>query len=75
MLESFGALDRLQNFVSNYGRAFYKRPPAANARRIILRKVRGIKVEDTWPLGHDRVIPFWADKELEWEISTCSASR
>lgn len=69
MLESFGALDRLQDFVSNYGRAFYRRPPGANARRIILRKVRGIKVADTWPVGDDRVIPFWADKELEWGIS------
>ena len=69
MLESFGALDRLQNFVSGYGRAFYKRPPEANARRITLRRVNGIKVEDTWRVGGDHVVPFWAGRELGWEIS------
>ncbi|KIJ70344.1 hypothetical protein HYDPIDRAFT_105051 [Hydnomerulius pinastri MD-312] len=69
MLESFGALDKLQNFVSDYGRAFYRRPPSANARRIVLQKVKGIKVEDTWVIGNVSVTPFWAGKEIGWRIS------
>lgn len=69
ILESFGALDRLQGFVSDYGRAFYRQPAGANARRIILGRVKGIRVEDTWPLGGDCVVPFWAGKEIGWEIS------
>ncbi|KAI6151833.1 Dihydroorotase [Pisolithus tinctorius] len=71
-LESFGALDRLQGFVSDHGRAFYGRPAGANARRIVLRRVQGIRVEDTWPLGGDRVVPFWAGKEIGWEIGDVS---
>lgn len=69
MLESFGALDKLQNFVSGYGRAFYGRSAGANARRIVLEKAKRYRVEDTWSFGDQTVRPFWAGKELGWQIS------
>lgn len=72
MLESFGALDKLQNFVSDHGRAFYRRSAGANARRIVLAKVKRYRVEDTWSFGDATVRPFWAGKELDWEISDVS---
>ncbi|KAF9221928.1 Dihydroorotase [Gyrodon lividus] len=72
ILESFGALDKLQKFVSNYGRAFYRRPPGANARRVMLQKVKGYQVEDTWSFGNESVRPFWAGKEIGWKISDVS---
>lgn len=69
MLESFGALDKLQNFVSGYGRAFYRRSPGANARRIVLEKVKQYRVEDAWSFDDETVRPFWAGKELCWQIA------
>lgn len=74
MLELFGALDKLQNFVSDYGRAFYRRSAGANARRIVLAKVKGYRVEDTWSFGDATVQPFWTGKELGWQIIDVSAS-
>lgn len=73
MLGSFGALDKLQNFVSDYGRAFYRHSAGANARRIVLAKVERYRVEATWSFGDTTVLPFWTGKELEWEISDVSA--
>lgn len=72
LLESFGALDRLQNFVSNYGRAFYGRKAGANARRIVLDKVNNYRMEDTWTFDDESVRPFWGGKELGWQISDVS---
>jgi dihydroorotase len=68
MLQSFGALDKLQNFVSYNGRAFYRYPPGANARRVVLQKVKGYRVEDVWTVGNETVRPFWGGKEIEWQI-------
>lgn len=68
MLESFGALDKLQHFVSGYGRAFYRRGAGSNARRIVLEKVQQYRVEDTWSFGDETVRPFWTGKELGWQI-------
>ncbi|EPQ59378.1 Dihydroorotase [Gloeophyllum trabeum ATCC 11539] len=69
LLESFGALDKLENFVSGFGRAFYGRPITKETEsRVVLKKVSGKKVADRWALGQESVVPFWAGKELDWEI-------
>lgn len=71
LLESFGALKRLEGFVSKNGRAFYQREvPKDIQPSVFLRKVtsgEGI-IEETYALGDDSVVPFWAGKELGWEI-------
>jgi len=74
MLESFGAVDKLQNFASGYGRAFYRRSVGVNARRIVLERVKRYRVGDTWSFGDETVRPFWAGKELGWQISDVSPS-
>ncbi|CAL1700564.1 unnamed protein product [Somion occarium] len=66
LLESFGALDKLEHFVSGFGRAFYGRPAADE--RVTLRKTLHKFVEDSWALGDATVVPFWAGKQIGWEI-------
>jgi len=33
-----------------------------------LQKVEGRKVVELWVMGNESVVPFWAGKELRWEI-------
>jgi len=73
LLEEFGALERVEGFASTFGRAFYGREVGATregAGRVVLRKVEGEgrKVDERWVLGEESVVPFWAGKELKWEI-------
>ncbi|PSR73090.1 hypothetical protein PHLCEN_2v11037 [Hermanssonia centrifuga] len=75
LLESFGALDKLEGFVSTNGRAFYKKPvrqyeiegEGMQEDRVALRKAKHV-VENVWTLGGDSVVPFWAGKDIGWEI-------
>ncbi|KAF9468924.1 hypothetical protein BDZ94DRAFT_1182680 [Collybia nuda] len=71
LLESFGALERLQGFVSENGRAFYKREVSRDIQTtVVLRKVNagsGI-IQEAYGLGTDSVVPFWAGRKLDWEI-------
>ncbi|THH33605.1 hypothetical protein EUX98_g599 [Antrodiella citrinella] len=68
LLESFGSLDKLEGFVSGNGRAFYQRPAKAAAQKTVLRRVGGKKVDAKWAKGDEEVVPFWAEKEIGWEI-------
>jgi dihydroorotase len=65
-------LDRLEGFVSTFGRSFYGVPAGEHVegkgRVVLLRKVQGKRVEEKWDLGGESVVPFWAGKELGWEI-------
>lgn len=70
LLESFGALDNLEGFVSRNGRAFYQRPyTGEGSGKVTLRKLSDRKqLESTYILGNDSLIPFWAGKEIGWEL-------
>lgn len=71
LLDSFGALDKLQAFVSTNGRTFYGLPltPAKGPlSEVILRKVESKEVEVQFSLGKQTVVPFMAGKKLDWEI-------
>lgn len=71
LLETFGALDKLEGFVSVFGRKFYGREVAAGNRenRVTLEKLKKSKVLDaSYTLGGESVVPFWAGRELGWEI-------
>ncbi|KAJ3550185.1 hypothetical protein NMY22_g606 [Coprinellus aureogranulatus] len=64
LLESFGALDKLEGFVSSNGRAFYQRPFSSQktGRELVtLRKVAPRKVEEEYSLRQQRLVPFWAE--------------
>ncbi|KAI0068889.1 dihydroorotase [Artomyces pyxidatus] len=69
LLESFDALDKLEGFVSTFGRSFYGRPVQSEqgAGLVTLRRVVR-KVTSSYSRGEDIVSPFWAGRELGWEI-------
>ncbi|WVQ86008.1 dihydroorotase, homodimeric type [Cryptococcus sp. DSM 104549] len=69
LLESFGALDKLEGFVSGHGRKFYG-VPAKKGEEVRLRKTKedeGV-VKGTFKGDGIEVMPFWAGKRLGWEI-------
>ncbi|KAF8220360.1 Dihydroorotase [Tricholoma matsutake] len=71
LLESFGALDKLEGFVSNFGRAFYKREAGADSShsKVMLQKIaEEALIDDRYVLNDDVVVPFWAGKEIGWKI-------
>lgn len=70
LLESFGALEKLEGFVSGHGRAFYGRPAKEGGERIVLRRAsRKVVAIEGYGAGTTHVVPFWAGKEIGWEIA------
>jgi len=57
--------------VSRFGRAFYGRElqGTIEEKKTVLRKIEGKKVDEQWVMGNESVVPFWAGKELRWEIA------
>lgn len=68
LLESFGALDKLQGFVSDNGRNFYKVPAKAGQELKLRRPATPTKVPARLEGHGAEVVPFWAGRELAWEI-------
>ncbi|WFD30173.1 dihydroorotase [Malassezia sp. CBS 17886] len=82
LLESFGALDKLNGFVSEHGRAFY-REPATRGRFVTLRRAQGDEgkvppayvgstsqaLADTDPRKL-QVVPYYAGRDLAWVIDS-----
>ncbi|KAH9938615.1 Dihydroorotase [Fomitopsis serialis] len=68
LLDSFGALGRLEGFVSTYGRAFYRVPVSQSEGKVVIRRVFGRLVEEQLVQGEQSVVPFWAGKPIGWEI-------
>lgn len=68
LLESFGALDKMNGFVGEFGRSFYKIPSSVDAREVVLTKTGPKSIAEHYTSSTLKVIPFWAGKELEWEI-------
>ncbi|EIW76155.1 dihydroorotase [Coniophora puteana RWD-64-598 SS2] len=68
LLESFGALDKLENFVSGHGRRFYQSTAGFAPKKVRLRRSTSL-VEKEWTLGDQTVVPFWAGKNIGWEIA------
>lgn len=68
LLESFGALDKLEGFVSTFGRNFYKKP--ANGNKVVLKRLSSAMTipTDGYTSKEANVIPFWAGKQLDWII-------
>lgn len=67
LLDSFGALDKLQGFVSDHGRKFYKKDLASGvlSSQVVKLERKKSKVEHTVRLGDDEVAPFLGGKRLE----------
>ncbi|KAF8640112.1 hypothetical protein AX17_001348 [Amanita inopinata Kibby_2008] len=68
LLESFGAIDKLEAFVSTFGREFYHRP-ALQGKLVKLGRVpEGKVIDESYQLEGDSLIPFWAGKKICWEL-------
>ncbi|KAJ7095126.1 hypothetical protein B0H15DRAFT_93398 [Mycena belliarum] len=69
LLDSFGALNRLDGFVSTFGRRFYGRDlDIPQKTQVILRQTEKHFVEENYSGDGETVVPFWAGKEICWEI-------
>ena len=70
LLESFGALDKLEGFVSKNGREFYKKGIVSTdgGGDIVRLRRRRAAVKGKYSLREQEVIPFWTGKDLDWEI-------
>lgn len=69
LLESFGALDKLEGFVSGHGRKFYGVPAKEGDVLRLKRTTEGKGVVPGLIKGDGvEVVPFWAGKQLGWEI-------
>lgn len=70
LLEGFGALDKLEGFVSSHGRTFYGVPAEKGKRDVRLRRTgkEGGMVPGLIRGEGAEVVPFWAGKQLGWEI-------
>ncbi|KAI0320617.1 Dihydroorotase [Amylostereum chailletii] len=67
LLESFDALDKLEGFVSTFGRRFYRQEIDVGQGAVTLEKVT-TEVQDKFISGDESVVPFWAGKKLNWRI-------
>ncbi|KAG1748433.1 dihydroorotase [Suillus paluster] len=68
LLDSFGAIDRLADFTSNFGRAFYQIPLASHAPKVVVQKVQGVTVQAEYSSEEKAVVPFWASRSIDWQI-------
>jgi dihydroorotase len=68
ILESFGALDKIENFVSTFGRAFYRKEVRPGENGVTLRRIKGDgKLIPECLEGE--LVPFGAGRKLAWEIT------
>ena len=66
LLESFGALDKLEKFASLNGREFYGLPIPTT--EVSLRRSNDKEISMQYALGRQVVVPFMAGKKINWEI-------
>ena len=65
MFEAAGCIERLENFASRFGAAFYGLP--VNTGTITLEK-KEWQVPATLPFGHDVVVPLGAGETCQWKL-------
>ncbi|KAJ7068029.1 dihydroorotase [Mycena amicta] len=69
LLEAFGALDKLEGFVSTFGRRFYQRELQIDqAEKVVLQRADAYVVDDKYEAQDADVVPFWAGKRINWQL-------
>ncbi|EGF80916.1 hypothetical protein BATDEDRAFT_87985 [Batrachochytrium dendrobatidis JAM81] len=75
ILDSFGALDRLEGFACQFGRAFYGIPnkDASTKQATLVKCDSGLSIPQEIGFMDDdgverSVVPFWANKTLTWKF-------
>lgn len=71
IFEKNNALDKLENFSSVLGATFYKLP--VNTHKIKLQK-RAWTVPATLDFGPEKLVPFYANETLQWQVEGVSYS-
>ena len=66
-------MDKLEDFVSKNGRAFYKKEITStdDGTDIVRLRRRKAPVTERYLLKGEEVVPFWTGKDLEWEMIDC----
>ncbi|KIJ56656.1 hypothetical protein M422DRAFT_149407 [Sphaerobolus stellatus SS14] len=67
ILDSYGAIDRLPDFASNFGRKFYGREVPKDTDVVTLKK-KSAKIESKFESGSHTLVPFLAGQTLNWSI-------
>lgn len=65
LFEEANALDKLEGFASIFGPKFYTLE--MNTQKIYLKKQKQV-VPSTLPFGNGSLVPFYAEKELSWQL-------
>ncbi|GJJ07447.1 hypothetical protein Clacol_001649 [Clathrus columnatus] len=65
ILESFGALERMPDFVSTFGRRFYKKE---NTQVTVVLRREQLVIPNFLNKDEQNVVPFWAGKYLNWVV-------
>lgn len=74
LLEGFGALDKLEQFVSSNGRKFYGvEASEQNAHVVIERVPAGDEVHSVFAVDDLAVVPFMAGKKIGWRIKASNS--
>lgn len=69
ILDSFGAIERVPDFVSNFGRKFYQcELTVAQTKAGVVLKRNGQSIQQSWTIGDENIVPFWAGQHLKWSI-------
>jgi dihydroorotase len=63
--EAAGALDRLDDFASRFGAAFYRLPRQNQMIRLI---AQAQSIPESLPFGTEEIIPFRAGETLRWTV-------
>lgn len=63
-------MDKLNGFASEFGRSFYGIPAQEGSRDVVLKKTGPKVVAEQYTQSDLKVVPFWAGKELNWEIES-----
>jgi dihydroorotase len=63
--EAAGALDRLDDFASRFGAAFYRLPRQNQTIRLV---AQAQSIPESLPFGSEEIVPFRAGETLRWKV-------
>ena len=70
--EQAGKLERLEDFVSSFGRRWYGLEKQGEERRRVQLLRKEWTVPASLPFGSEEVVPFYAGKRLQWKLTPVS---
>jgi len=68
LLDSFGAIQNLEPFVSTHGRRFYGVEHVGNQHIVVLQRSPMLIKDDFVRCAEEKIVPFWANKTINWKL-------